>query len=334
MSLKIEKIAIHEIDKNVQEKSATEYISNSLMDIKNTKVIEIIESLDEEFVKKTGKKAVFSSDTGFQKEITDFGKIDLLVDSGKLTVKLKDQITNILNARGGYLVFCQYANKHQFLSVFFVRNTSSKKLSRSNGGWDVETVEHLDTKGFAMGVKINLTLYLDKKSEDRYLTFVKGNTQVSEYFEKWVGIDEAKSETRDFNSFIDIIDNIALPEQYKKENKTHQDFKLDIYNYIRSKKDKKVNLKELSNHFYSEENTLEKYAEENNIDIDGEFTASSSQLKRLYRINVQADEIRLQAPFAKFSKDIITFDKGKIIINSPALFNKVKLEVEKDEYDE
>lgn len=333
MTLQIKKIAIHEVVKKQTETTATEYISNALMDVKNKKVISIIELLDNEFTKKTGKKAKFLKNDGFVKEIKDFSNIDLLNNSGNLTTKLKDQIMNITNAVGGYLVFCEYANRHDFLSVFLVRNTNSNKLSKSNGAWDVETVEHLDLKGFAMGVKINLTLLLDSNSDDRYLTFVKGNTKVSEYFEKWVGIDDFKTETKDFNSFMQIVENIDLPQQYIDENKTSNEFKSDIYNYIKSKKDNRVNLKELSNHFYDDDSIFDKYALDNNIDIDGEFKVSSSQLKKLYRINVQAEEITLQAPFTKFSKKIIKFDNDKIIIDSKDLHDKVKAEVEKQEND-
>lgn len=209
--MNIKSVVVHEIKKMEKTTVAEVTLTDKALDHTDAKIIDMVTKLDESFGKKTLKRAKFSDD-GFKKCIPDFTALNLLEKSKELTTNLKTNIQNIPAAKGGYLLFCEYASSKNFFSVYLIRDTKSPlfKLKEDNS-WDVIDSQHLDIDHFAMGVKINLDI-LNSDSEDRYVALIKGNTDVSGYFENWIGIDDTKQETKDADALYDISNKITLPE--------------------------------------------------------------------------------------------------------------------------
>ena len=213
--MNIRTVVIHEIKKRETETGADIFLTNEALDSNDPQIVDIISSLDASFSRKTLRRAKFSDD-GFKTVISDFNNIDLVDSSRKLVEKLKDGIQNIPAAKGGYLVFCQYTRTVRYLSVFLVRNTQGSRLREmGNQKWDITSIMYLDVEHFAMGVRINLDL-LD--SDDRYLQLVKGNTDISGYFEKWVGVEDQKQETKDGEALYQITNTIEIPNDIESRD--------------------------------------------------------------------------------------------------------------------
>ena len=309
----IKSVVVHEIIKVEKKTGATHFLSDIALDHTNEQIKEMIVSLESSFSKKTLKRAKFN-ETGFKAQIADFKKIQLLEQSKLLTLELEKGIQNIPAAKGGYLVFCEYMNVKNFLAVFLVRDTKGSLLkAREDKGWDVKPSEYLDLEHYAMGARVNLDILLST-SEDRYISLVKGNTDISEYFENWIGIDDTKQETKDADALYELSNNIDLP----KGVTTRDDLKSKIYDFIKSQPYRSLNLRALSKHSYDDDNTITKYCDENTIDIDSEFKLSASQLKRFYKLVVNAGEIELRAPRSKFSPNGIEVspDGQSVVIHS------------------
>jgi nucleoid-associated protein YejK len=177
-----------------------------------------------------------------------------------------------------------------------IRNTKSPlfKLKNDNS-WDVIDSHHLDIEHFAMGAKINLDI-LNSGSEDRYVALIKGNTDVSGYFEHWIGIDDTKQETKDADALYELSNSINLPNGVSSRD----NLKRKIYDYVRSQPSKVLNLRALSKHLYEDEAVITNYCDEKSIDIDGEFKLSTKQLSKFIKIIVIAGELELRAPRGSF----------------------------------
>lgn len=315
----IKSVVVHEIKKAERETVAEVVLSVKGLDHKNPLIIDIVEKLDEAFGKKTIRRAKFNDD-GFKKEI-DFSKIDLLSISKILTTGLKNRIEGISAAKGGYLVFCEYANLKNFLAVYLIRDTKSPLFKfKEDNTWEILESLHLQIEHFAMGAKINLDI-LNSKSEDRYISFIKGNTDVSVYFEKWIGIDDSKSESKDADALYEISNNITLPTGL-----TREELKRSIYDFARSQTSKVLNLRALSKHLYDDEDTIKNHCEENSIDIDGEFKLNANQLNKFIKVVIKAGEIELRAPRSSFSpnKIHISNDGQSVVITSKDFADAVK----------
>ncbi len=306
----IKSVVIHEIKKREKVTGADLFLTKTELDRDNVNVKTIISSLDESFSKKTIRRAKFSND-GFKSGIADFKNINLVDESATLTERLKTGIQNIPAAKGGYLVFCEYVTTRAFLSVFLVRNTTGSLLKPVDGkSWDVESIMYLDVDHFAMGVRINLDV-LNSASDDRYIHLVKGNTDISDYFENWVGVDDTKQEAKDGEALYEMANKIDLPEDVTDRDA----FKKQIFDYVSGRPSKVVNLRELSDYLYGDSDRVATYCTDNDLDIDGEFKLSGAQLKKFVKISVTAGGIKLEASRDKFSDSgIKVSEDGEIVI--------------------
>ncbi|KFN40860.1 MAG: hypothetical protein JU82_00325 [Sulfuricurvum sp. MLSB] len=314
----LKSIVIHEITKEAgSTNSASIYLSNDTLDVTNENVKRIVNSLEESFARKTVKRAKFA-DGGFQDRVESFESFEILSLSRNLTENLKDRIDGISAAKGGYLVFAEYASNHDFLALFLVRNTDGSKLTPNAGSWDLNSTQYLDVEHFAMGAKINLSI-LNGTSEDRYVSLVRGNTDISHYFEGWIGLDDTKQENKDAEALYDVANQIDLPAGV-----TREELKKKIFDYTKSHRDRVINLRELSQYLYADENKISNFCSENNIDIDGEFKLTGSNLQKFYKVSVKADNIELTAPRSSFNPNAIRIVDGSVVINSPGLVQQIQ----------
>lgn len=324
MNLTIKQVIINKINKT-QGGDPTTFIPEPILDSSNEKLVAVIQSLDDAFNKKTEKRAKFSDD-GFKKSVHFLSESNFYDFTAEQTERLKDLVSGT-TATGGYIIFCLCKRKHEFISVFIVRDTSSTQLQIQDDNWDIDTVTHLDTKNFAMGCRVNISVY-QNKPEERPLSFIRGNTDISNYFENWVGITEEKSESKDVNSLIYIIENIDLPEGFDDT----AELKQGIYNYVKSSGKNRINVRELSNHFYGDEQKIADFARDNDIDLDGEFKISSGQLSKFYKVSAKVDGVMLQAPLEKISADassIVQIQDGTIIIRSEEMVADIQRQLGK-----
>ncbi len=322
--MQINSLIIHEIRKEANTtNSATLYLSNSLLDVSNQNVIKIVTSLEDSFSRKTLKRAKFSED-GFKEEFQDFRSIDIMNFSDVLTRKLKNKIDSISPAKGGYLVFTKYTTTQDFLAIFLVRNTEGSKLIPSDGSWDLDSTQYLDVEHFAMGAKINLSI-LNGDSEDRYISLVRGNTDISSYFEAWIGLDDPKQENKDAQALYNIANQIEL-----LDGMTRDSLKRTIFDYAKSSTGKVVNLRDLSTYIFQDENYISNYCETNNIDIDGEFKLAGVNLSRFYKVSVKVNNIELTFPRSSFNPNEIEIIDGQVVIHSTELAQRIQIAIDSD----
>ena len=313
----INSIVIHEVIKEANTTDAEVYLSEELLDITNPHITKIVATLEDSFRKKTLKRAKFSAE-GFQEEVDDFTNYDLIEISKALTTKLKNNIQGISPSKGGYLIFTEFENNHNFLGVFLVRNTDGTKLTQQGNSWDLNSTQYLNVEHFAMGAQINLTV-LTSQVEDRYISLVRGNTEISSYFEHWIGIDDSKQENKDAEALYEISNLIDLPTDVSRD-----ELKKKIHEFARSRPSKTINLRELSQFLYEDENKIPEYCVNNNIDIDGEFKLTGKNLSKFYKVSVKADNIELSAPRSSFNLDMIEINGDRVIINSRALVEQLQ----------
>ncbi|MGI0439942.1 nucleoid-associated protein [Helicobacter himalayensis] len=151
------------------------------------------------------------SDEGFKETIQNINSIDMIEDTKQLAQRLKVRIDSVVKAKGGYLLFAKYRTTQDFLAIFLLRETKGAEITRNNNqGLDLNSIQYLDIEHFAMGAKINLTI-LNNESEDRYISLVRGNTDISHYFESWIGLAETQQEYKDATLLYEIANNIDLP---------------------------------------------------------------------------------------------------------------------------
>jgi len=324
--MQINTLIIHEVIKEANTTKASVYLSEETLDVTDENIQNIVTSLESSFNKKTLRRAKLSED-GFKSKIDDFTNYDLVNISKDLTTTLKDNIQNISASKGGYLVFAEYENNHNFLAVFLVRNTDGTRLVQRGNSYDLNSTQYLDIEHFAMGAKINLSL-LNSGSNDRYISLAKGNTDISGYFENWIGLDDSKQEDKDAEALYEMSNHITLPDGVERD-----ELKKMIHDFAKTRPSKIINLIELSQFLYDDKNIISDYCISNDIDMDGEFKLTGRNLSKFYKVSVRADNIELSAPRSSFNPNMIDIYEDKVIINSRALVQQIQANMQTNEDD-
>ena len=149
-------------------------------------------------------------------------------------------------------------------------------------------------------------------------------------FKNWISIEQIESSSEYTRQLYDIISQIERPLNPNTESEYEiENFRNLVYNYASSSPNRTINLRDLSQHFYNDPNTIANYALENDIAIDTEFRYNSRQLKRLIKLEVNRDGINFKISRGAFD-DKVRFseeDESLVIIESTTFANALRNEI-------
>jgi len=323
MSLTIKNAVIHEVIKE-ENSIANIDLSDEQLNSSDENINLLMDKLDNIFQKRTPKRAKLLDDSLFKKLI-DNDEVGLLKESGELIKELKSQLINLSQSKGGYFLFVEYKSINNFLAVFILRNTNGFISKNESNHFVLERVTHLDINKLAMGMRINLDIYNNSENEDRkkrYVLLIRGTTDISKYFDNWIGINDARMESVDATSLMQIASYIDLPNgvQDRKE------LRRKIGEFASNSPNNKVNLTALSLSVFGNDTYLAEYCNTNEIDIDDEFKISKANIKKFYNIIVNTDGIKLSFSRDKIN-DSISINGNKVIINSSSLAQEISSQI-------
>lgn len=331
----VKKLIIHEIIKKEGETQKTEYVlSKELLPIED-QANGLVEELERRYSTLSHTNAIFDYDDtdpqkqvpklfdNYQNENIEFDFIDFSRDA---TVNLKSHINSVPPAKGGYLIYVEYQNKHSFLAVFLVRNKKGNTFQFDSNKQIFKIGEsiYIDFEHLAMAARINISLI---GSGNRYITFINKAQFDSKYFLNWFCANDRQNNVEDTKTLRKILLNIETPTDDNGNPIEKTDFLDRVYNYIRAlPKSEMVNLKSLGLAFYNDENKITNYAYQNQLVVNTEFRADKKELRSYVNLNAKADRIILNFPLNYIDKGIVMIEDDQIIIKSHKLAEKLQFE--------
>lgn len=334
--MELTKIIIHELKKERDSNEVELILSDEIIPI-DSDSIALVQALSDTYKSDKILYAVFDNSEGryFPEKFTEYrntgrGGEDFINFTRLVTGNIEGIIQPIAFATGGYFIFAEYSdNGYSFVSVFLIRDVEGKILNRTAHSFAIQTIEYVDTKNLAMACRINENR-IDSE-EMNYLSFTQLRQQeVSEYFKNWISIEQLESSSDYTKSLYNIVTQIVPPinpetgQQYELEM-----FRNLVYNYASSSPNGTINVRDLSQHFYADPNTISSYAEENAISIDTEFRYNKTQLKKFIRLEVNRDGISLK--FSRGALDdkvrISEDNPNMVIIESESFANALRKEI-------
>lgn len=112
-------------------------------------------------------------------------------------------------ATGGHVFFAHFERDAQhFLLVTIVTDKLGAALSNN---FEVKDVTHLDIDGFRFAGRINITSW--SLNGQRYVGFLKGKGDVSEYFKEFLGCDTTELERKDTTDLVVALKKFAEDQQ-------------------------------------------------------------------------------------------------------------------------
>lgn len=314
----LNKIIIHELKKESESNQVDLILSEELIP-NNLESTALITALSDSYKSDRILYAVFDDSEGkyFPEKFygyreTHRNNADFITFTRLVMGNLVGLIQPITFATGGYFVFAEYVdNGYNFVSVFLIRDVEGKILRKTANSFSIQTVEYVDTKNLAMACRINENR-IDEE-EINYLSFTQLRQQeVSEYFKKWISIQQLESSSDYTKSLYQIITQIQPPINVVTNTPYEiETFRNLVYNYTSSSPTDTVNIRDLSMHFYQNENIISDFANNNNISIDTEFRFNKRQLKKFIKLEVNRDGINL-----KFSRGVLN-EKIRLSADNP-----------------
>lgn len=335
--MELKKIIIHELIKEKESREVEIVLSDELIP-NNEESTALVSALSDSYKSDRILYAIFDNSEGkyFPEKFSDYREADRndtdFISFTRLVMgNLVEFIRPVIFATGGYFVFTEYSeNGYNFISIFLIRDVEGRILRRTRNSFSIQTVEYVDTKNLAMACRINENR-IDEE-EINYLSFTQLRQQeVSEYFKAWISIKQIESSSDYTKALYTIITQIVPPvdpatnTQYPIET-----FRNLVYSYTSSSPNDTVNIRDLSQHFYGDPNTVSDYANANNISLDTEFRYNKRQLKKFIKLEVNRDGINLKFSRGTLNEKIRISeeDPNIVIIESASFANALRAEID------
>lgn len=140
------------------------------------------------------------------KEYVDGSHRDFLQLTSRMMETLRNQAQARSASMGGHVLFAHFKREaRDFLLVSIITEKLSAALTSQN---DMQDVKHLDLDGFRFAGRINMTAWAAR--EDRYISFLKGKGDVSEYFRHFLGCDSVVQDRVDTSNLVTALREFAI----------------------------------------------------------------------------------------------------------------------------
>lgn len=125
--------------------------------------------------------------------------------TSRLMATLQVQARRRSNAAGGHVFFSHFErDTRQFLLVAIVNDKLGAALTRD---MDVQDIQHLDMDGFRFAGRVNMTGWA--AGDPRYIGFLRGKGDVSDYFKEFLGCDTTFQDREDTAGLVSALKQFA-----------------------------------------------------------------------------------------------------------------------------
>lgn len=194
--IELHALIIHGINKNATETKKTQAIKsqklNQITDIEKSFIDDLHAAYFSNYCPIRG---VFDeSNNLFSNNLSQYlaKKIDFLTFSHTCVDLYKKIIDVIPPATGGILVFAHYTNTQSSNSYFIVLTLNNKSGFNINN-FKIEKISQIDLRKIDVACMINITQWKKYTKNDpntkTFLSFAKGNKEISNYFMEFIGYD-------------------------------------------------------------------------------------------------------------------------------------------------
>ena len=329
----VNRAIVHNLQKEIGDTNNAEIILSETCLASSEQLDTLISKLNNSYIRSDYSAAEFdfTEENSFPHKFTEYTANpipDSFISFSKSVMGgLLRIIKPIAPARGGYLIFSDYCidDRHYF-SVFDIRNTDRFEFVLDNtiNSYTIDTLLSLDLDKLAMACKVNIDQFREAEGV-HYLTLVrKGKDEVSDYFSRWISAKDPEKNSLISTNFVQLIRNAKLPVDATGNNITEDEFRQKVFDYVTASKPNPIRLTELSRFIYEDGDYLSNLAEEKKIIIDSVFQPNMSIMKKLIKIDLNVDNIKLRFSYDEFgeNKKVDINDKinpTAVIIHSPSL---------------
>lgn len=228
-------------------------------------------------------------------------------------------------ATGGNVVISHYTNENiDYLLVAIINEKIGLKVSE----WNVEQDDFLDIDNLKFAGRINLTAWINK--EERYISFLKGQGNVANYFKHFLGCDDILLAQKETAKLILLLEEFAGEQDLSPEERTN--FLQDTYNYLLdlNKQQEHFELEPFANRVWpiNPQALKDKLSDDEEKGVSDGFTPDARSLRPLIKFSAKTKNWSISFNREALSSNQVCYDNGVIVIYDlpQDLINKLEKE--------
>ena len=142
----------------------------------------------------------------------------------------------------------------------------------------------------------------------------KGQPDVAEYFIQWISASQPESSKHFTERLYDLVSLMPLPVDFETgEIIELNNFRDKVVKYVKDR-GRMVDLNEMGNHFYEDENIFIHHRDLNDFEIDNVFRADRDALYKFNQLEVKAEGIQLKFSRGAYSSLKVRAGEGNLVI--------------------
>lgn len=321
----IHRVAIHFLDKQPEMADCNVILADRVLPLTDD-VINLVARLDSNFEKKTDMiLAAMPMDEGYVfpdclSAYTHERDTDSFVEFTQLMTKeLQEKFQGVIGARGGHLVFSDYAvEETRMFGVFLLRKQDQYDIVESMEADDVEFLldidQTLDVDKSAFSVRI-------MPFGDRPVHVVRQRKQDSlfNYMLDWLCIEDQMTASEATLEFMEVMEEMPLPKDPETGFALNQtDFDKALMKYAAKQPQQTIRAKLFDEHFYGNETPLQDMLIDSEYGIDNDFRVDKKVIRRKFHLGAGERNLRITCTSEHIREGLVHIDevKGTITINS------------------
>lgn len=279
----------------------------------------LVYNIKESYYKKSSPTyGIFGDgDTKFKDLLTQYINNNLLfLDfSKKATEHYKTRLSQISPATGGHIIYVHFDNgTKEYLLVLTTNNKDGFAIDENN--LTIKNVKNLDLSNIDVACLINLTKWKDIKdnpdSESKtYLSFVKGNKGISQYFMSFIDCNDNTTNKESTKRLVKTLDKYCK-EKYTLRT-TQIQKKNQIFDYCLKciKEKKEIQLSAISALIDNENpNDFKEYAANEDNCVNEIISGDKTQLRKMKFTYYKSEELTIIFDNAQLNNSVF-YDKTK-----------------------
>lgn len=313
----VEDFIVHKLEKAKEDNEAKIELGETPLRV-NKSAQRLIDAINEKYIKLAGKSfGTFEPDTinyPTQTFIQDY--LISNISFYDLSKKLMDRLAFCAEgenfATGGYVLISKFKiDESYFFLVSMITDVLGTAITAE---FDVEDSVYIDLSQLKVVGRVNLTAW--NKGEQKYISFLRGKSDVAGYFKKFIGCNDVHKVNEESKKLVSVIKTFVanLSGKTDLERETIIDL---AHTYLKNlnKEQKILSLEDLAKHIYPEGSDLlmEELGSEEHKILDG-FIPDRRSLNGLLKIEGKSRYWSLKFDRAAIKYNDLKYDRKKRVI--------------------
>lgn len=318
-NLDVKAIIIHQVLKEAGIRNATPKIAEKLLHV-GAKEKLFVGKLNNAYYKKSNPiYGIFADENiQFKNHLTEYLEKENFFDfSKKATDYYCSCIKDVIPATGGFLIFIHFENtetKQVYMLVLTINNKDGYVVNESD--LTIQDIKNLDLSKVDVACMINITKWLSSKNEkdaevNTYLSFVKGNKDISYYFLAYIDCDNKTTKTESTKRLLNALEAYATDKEFDRDKKIT--VKNAVYQYCESciTEQKEIQLSAISAIIdLANPNDFSEYAAGEEFGVSPIINGDKAQLRKIKYVIYKSKKYSVEFDANLLGTEVI-YNKGR-----------------------